>query len=96
MTSADVGALFGASGFIDFTIASGGLLWGIELLREASNLAESIERFSPGGRYSSLGLTEFCLVDFRCVASIDGDEMKRIAADMRLSKNLSVVCMTHE
>lgn len=91
-TSVDVGALFGSSGYVDFTIHGNGKLWGIELLREASKLAEHIARFAPGGRYSSLGLHEFCLIDFRRVASIDSVAMERIAADMRCCKQLFVVC----
>ncbi|KAL7996678.1 putative P-loop containing nucleoside triphosphate hydrolase [Plasmopara halstedii] len=92
VTSADVGALFGSSGFVDFTIHGGDIFWGIELLREASNLAEHIKRFSPGGRYSSLPLTEFCLVDFRRVASIDDVPIERIAENMRDCDKLFVVC----
>ncbi|KAG6955881.1 hypothetical protein JG688_00011684 [Phytophthora aleatoria] len=92
VTSVDVGALFGSSGFVDFTIHGGDIFWGIELLREASNLAEHIKRFSPGGRYSSLPLNEFCLIDFRRVASIDDVPMERIAADMRDCDKLFVVC----
>ncbi|GLE09788.1 hypothetical protein PINS_up021644 [Pythium insidiosum] len=92
VTSADVGALFGCSGFVDFTIHGGDFFWGIELLREANNLAEHIERFGPGGRYSSLGLTEFCVIDFRRVASIDDMPMERIAADMLRCEKLFVLC----
>lgn len=92
VTSVDVGALFGSTGFVDLTIHGGAIFWGIELLREASNLAEHIERFAPGGRYSSLGLNEFCLIDFRRVASIDDVAMERIAADMRRCEKLFVVC----
>ncbi|EEY65446.1 Crinkler (CRN) family protein [Phytophthora infestans T30-4] len=91
-TSVDVGALFGSSGFVDFTIHGGDIFWGIELLREASNLAEHIKRFSPGGRYSSLPLTAFCLIDFRRVASIDDVPIERIAENMRDCDKLFVVC----
>ncbi|DBA03068.1 TPA: hypothetical protein N0F65_003315, partial [Lagenidium giganteum] len=59
-------------------------LLGIELLREASNLTEHIERLAPGGHYSSL--------DFRRVASIDDVAMKRIATDMLRCEALFVVC----
>ncbi|KAK1928910.1 hypothetical protein P3T76_015550 [Phytophthora citrophthora] len=92
VTSADVGALFGSSGFVDFTIHGGDIFWGIELLREASNLVEHIERFSPGGSYFSLKLSDFCLIDFRRVVSIDHVAMERIAADMRDCDKLFVVC----
>ncbi|KAE9016997.1 hypothetical protein PR002_g13515 [Phytophthora rubi] len=87
-----VGALFGSPGFIDVIIRGYDDFWGVELLREANNLAERIERFSPGGHYSSLGLTDFCLIDFRCVGSIDESVMERIAADMGLCEKLFVVC----
>ncbi|KAF1791055.1 hypothetical protein GQ600_25461 [Phytophthora cactorum] len=59
-------------------------LLGIELLREASNLAEHIDRFSPSGRY--------CLIDVRRVDSIDNKVEERIAADMRLCGKLFVLC----
>lgn len=83
-TSADAGGLFGSRGFLDFTISGEGKSsWGIEVLQEANNLAEHIDQFSPGGRYSSLGLTEACLVDFRC-CSIDDELLERVTADMNL------------
>ncbi|RLN13821.1 hypothetical protein BBJ28_00026610 [Nothophytophthora sp. Chile5] len=92
VTSVDVGALFGSSGFVDFTIHGGDIFWGIELLREATKLDEHIKRFAPGGRYSSLGLSEFCLIDFRRVPLIEHAAMERIAADMDRCKKLFVVC----
>ncbi|GLE11640.1 hypothetical protein PINS_up024189 [Pythium insidiosum] len=92
VTSVDVGALFGSSGFIDFTIHGGDTFWGIELLREANNLAEHAERFASGGSYAWLGLSDFCLIDFRRVASIDAVPRQSIAADMRRYDKLFVVC----
>jgi hypothetical protein len=35
-TSVDVGAMFGSSGFLDFTIHDNKILFGVELLREGS------------------------------------------------------------
>ncbi|KAF4037222.1 hypothetical protein GN244_ATG10719 [Phytophthora infestans] len=69
----------------------GDIFWDIELLREGSNLDDNITRFSPGSRYSSLPLTDFCLVDFRRVASIDDVPMERIAENMRDCDKLFVV-----
>ncbi|GLD96088.1 hypothetical protein PINS_up004766 [Pythium insidiosum] len=92
VTSVDVGALFGSSGFIDFTIHGGDTFWGIELLREANDLAEHAERFASGGSYAWLGLSDFCLIDFRRVASIDAVPRQSIAADMRRYDKLFVVC----
>ncbi|KAF1780040.1 hypothetical protein GQ600_21012 [Phytophthora cactorum] len=66
------------------TINGAGIFWGIELLREASNLAEHIDRFSSSGRY--------CLIDVRRVDSIDNKVEERIAADMRLCGKLFVLC----
>uniref|UniRef100_K3WK62 Uncharacterized protein n=1 Tax=Globisporangium ultimum (strain ATCC 200006 / CBS 805.95 / DAOM BR144) TaxID=431595 RepID=K3WK62_GLOUD len=81
-TSVDIGALFGPSEFLDFA-----------LLREDSKLNEHIERFAPGGRYSMLGLSDFCLIDFRCVASGHDNTMKeKIAADMRRCEKFFVLC----
>ncbi|KAF1330157.1 hypothetical protein FI667_g5461, partial [Globisporangium splendens] len=67
-----------------FTIRDDGdTCWGIKLLRAAGNLNEYIERFATGGCCSWLGLSDFCLVEFRCVASVHDNAMKdKIAAGM--------------
>ncbi|KAG1687470.1 hypothetical protein DVH05_005161 [Phytophthora capsici] len=93
-TSVDVGALFGSSGFVgDFRSQS---YWGIELVHEASTLAQHIEQFSPGGRFSSLPLrfklNDFCLIQFKRIASMENVPMERIRADMLECEKLFVVC----
>jgi hypothetical protein len=91
-TSADVGALFGSPGFIDFTVHGGDHFWGIELLREGNQLFEHARRFDPGERYSMLQLSDYCLVDFRRVASIDETTRDMVAADVDSLEKLYVVC----
>ncbi|KAG1687474.1 hypothetical protein DVH05_005165 [Phytophthora capsici] len=93
-TSVDVGALFGSSGFVgDFRSQS---YWGIELVHEASTLAQHIEQFSPGGRFSSLPLrfklSDFCLIQFKRIASMENVPTERIRADMLECEKLFVVC----
>ena len=39
--------------------------WVIELLRDGDRAAEHAARFEPGGKYSSIARTDFCLIDFR-------------------------------
>ncbi|KAL3657024.1 hypothetical protein V7S43_018072 [Phytophthora oleae] len=91
-TSVDDDVLFGSSEFIDLTVRQDEIVWVIELLlREGSNLAAHVERFSPGGRHSSLPLSDFCLIDFRRVASIDDVPVERIAEDTRDCDKLFVV-----
>ncbi|KAL3657033.1 hypothetical protein V7S43_018082 [Phytophthora oleae] len=91
-TSVDDGVLFGSSEFIDLTVRQDEIVWGIQLLRESSNLAEHVERFSPGDRYSSLPLSDFCVIDVRRVDSIDDVPKERIAEDTRDCDKLFVVC----
>lgn len=92
ITSVDVGALFGSSGFIDLTIHGDGVFCGTELVREASKLTEYIQRFAPGGRYSLLNFSDYCLIDFGRVTSMDALPMDRIAADMSHCNKLFVLC----
>lgn len=91
VTSADVGAIFGSNGFIDFTVYAKdkSFLWGIELLREGNRIDEHIQRFSSDGRYSSLDLSDFCLIDFR---RIDNTSQQKIDEDLRRSTKLYIVC----
>lgn len=62
--SPDVGAVFGSVGFLDFYV-NGNNCWGIELLREGSEMKEHAERFARGGRYEDIPLKEWAIVDFR-------------------------------
>ncbi|POM65708.1 Crinkler (CRN) family protein [Phytophthora palmivora] len=87
-----VGALFGSTGFIDFTVHCGDDFWGIELLRDGSNLDEHIDRFAPGGPYSLLELSDYCLVDFRRVSSMGDMTMPTITTDLNHCAKLYVVC----
>lgn len=92
VTSADVGALFGSTGFIDFTVDCGDDFWGIELLREGNKLDEHIGRFAPGGPYSLLQLSDYCLVDLRRVSSMGDTTRATITADLNRCEKLYVVC----
>lgn len=70
-------ALFGSKGFIDFTIHHDDF-WVIELLREANSLEEHIQRFAADGKYASIQFSDFCLLDFRRVSSIDKATPERL------------------
>ena len=63
--SADVGPVFGSSGFLDFYV-NGSHSWGIELLREGDKLQEHANRFGTGGTYSNIPLKKWAVLDFRC------------------------------
>ncbi|KAK1939024.1 hypothetical protein P3T76_009099 [Phytophthora citrophthora] len=73
-TSVDEGALFGSGGFLNLTVREDEKFGGVKLLQEGSNLADQVDL---GGRYLSLQLSDFCLVDFRH----DDVPMERIAHD---------------
>ncbi|KAG3093436.1 hypothetical protein PI125_g16841 [Phytophthora idaei] len=92
VTSADVGALFGSTGFIDFTVQWENQFWGFDLLREGSKLDEHIQRFAAGGLYSLLQLSDYCLLDFRRVSSMDDAIRATIATDVNRCEKLFVVC----
>ena len=95
-TSVDVGAVFGSSGFLDFTIHDNNILWGIELLREGSKLEEHVSRFASG-KYSTFPLSDYCLVDFRRVSSIkDVTSDERIMKDLNANARLFIVCYDSE
>jgi hypothetical protein len=51
-------------GSLDFFI-NGDLQWGIELVRGGSKIQEHRDRFLPTGKYASLGLRQWIVVDFR-------------------------------
>ncbi|CAG8592147.1 4995_t:CDS:2, partial [Acaulospora colombiana] len=62
--SADVGAVFGSVGFLDFYV-NGKLCWGIELTREGNSLKVHAERFEQGGKYADIPLKDWAIIDFR-------------------------------
>jgi hypothetical protein len=62
--SPDVGAIFGANGFLDFFVNSD-YCWGIELTREGNRLKEHAERFLNGGKYK-IPMKNWAIIDFRC------------------------------
>lgn len=66
--SPDVGYVFGCKGFIDFFVDSN-LKWGIEILREGSNLKKHLERFEDtDGIYSQMKtevFKDYAVLDFR-------------------------------
>jgi len=62
--SPDVGHVFGSEGFLDFYV-DGALGWGIELVREGSELKKHAERFKPDGKYSDIPMNEWAIIDFR-------------------------------
>ncbi|POM71661.1 Crinkler (CRN) family protein [Phytophthora palmivora] len=66
--------------------------WGIELLREGSYLDERIDRFAPGGPYSLLQLSDYCLVDLRRVPSMGDTTIPTITTDLNRCAKLYVVC----
>lgn len=58
--------MFGCKGYIDFVITlPDGNRWGVELLRDGDRLAEHASRFAPGGRYSTMPMQAYALVDMR-------------------------------
>ncbi|KAF8453927.1 hypothetical protein BGX38DRAFT_366277 [Terfezia claveryi] len=62
--SADVGAIFGSVGYLDFYV-NGDLNWGIELLREGDRMKQHAKRFIEDGAYAVIPLTEWVIIDFR-------------------------------
>jgi hypothetical protein len=64
--SADVGAIFGSKGKLDFYI-NGSLKWGIELLREGEDALGHAQRFEEGGDYWKMRdkISVYALLDFR-------------------------------
>lgn len=91
VTSADVEALFGSNGFIDFTVHAKekSFLWVIELLREGNRIDEHVQRLVRYGRYSSLYVSDFCQIDFR---RIDNTLQQKMDEDLRRSFQLYIVC----
>ncbi|KAF8454718.1 hypothetical protein BGX38DRAFT_1171069, partial [Terfezia claveryi] len=62
--SADVGAIFGSVGYLDFYV-NGDLNWGIELLREGDRMKQHVKRFIEDGAYAVIPLKEWVIIDFR-------------------------------
>ncbi|CAG8505027.1 10504_t:CDS:2 [Acaulospora colombiana] len=62
--SADVGAVFGTAGFLDFYVNEK-LCWGIELTCEGNRLKEHAERFEQDGKYADIPLKNWAIIDFR-------------------------------
>lgn len=57
------------AGWLDYVI-DGDLHWGVEILREGSNMKEHAKRFEQGGKYREMidrgDVKEWVLLDFRC------------------------------
>src|SRR5262249_9421101 len=87
IVSVDVGSLFSSNGSIDFTVRIGVNFWGFEILREGDRIQEHIARFGRKGRYSSLPLTDYCLVDFRRRPTDGTVDL----ADLELNENLNII-----
>ena len=51
-------------GRVDFYI-NNRLRWGVELLVNGSRVGEHVHRFSPGGRYASLEVADYMVIDLR-------------------------------
>ncbi|CAG8471478.1 20193_t:CDS:2 [Racocetra fulgida] len=62
--SADVGAVFGSVGFLDFYV-NGEHCWGVELTREGNRLNEHATRFEIDGTYNDIPLKQWAILDFR-------------------------------
>jgi hypothetical protein len=62
--SANVGYVFGSSGFLDYYI-NGEICWGIELTREGDLMSEHARRFHEGGEYEEIPLRQWVILDFR-------------------------------
>ena len=62
--SADVRAVFGAVGVLDFYV-NGDLCWGVELLREGNKISKHAQRFGDGGDYENIPLKDWVILDFR-------------------------------
>ena len=56
------------TGYLDLLVDSE-LLWGVELLRDSTDLLDHVKRFEKGERYSHLGLKDYRVLD--CVQSRD-------------------------
>ncbi|GMF20958.1 unnamed protein product [Phytophthora lilii] len=90
LTFATVGACWIES-CIDCTVDSINGVWGIELLHDGIKLDECLDRFAPDGLYSRLELSDYCLVDFRCIASMDIAPGAVLAEDLNLCEQLYIV-----
>src|SRR5207244_4899290 len=62
--SPDVGAVFGADGFLDFYI-NNDIRWGVEIMREGQKMSDHIDRFDEDGKYRKIPLENWAIIDFR-------------------------------
>ncbi|KAE9246291.1 hypothetical protein PF004_g4874 [Phytophthora fragariae] len=88
VSAADFGANFGSPGCIDFAVQSGDEIWGIELLRQSGDLEERNRCFAADDTYSSLQLSDYCLIDFRLDSA---EDRELIAIDLAKYDKLFVV-----
>ncbi|RIA87642.1 hypothetical protein C1645_776802 [Glomus cerebriforme] len=61
--SPDVGRMFATDGVVDFYISE--LQWAIELLIDGIDMKRHHERFQDGGRYSSIPIKDYIILDIR-------------------------------
>ncbi|KAG7384059.1 hypothetical protein PHYBOEH_009655 [Phytophthora boehmeriae] len=96
-TIADVETVFGSEVDLDFVLRDqSDRLWGIKFLREGRGLQECITKFVADNCYTSLGLSDFCLLDFHRVALMDEVPMEYIKGNMSRCEKLFVVCYDGE
>ncbi|CAB4442675.1 unnamed protein product [Rhizophagus irregularis] len=60
----NVGGLYGTNSYLDFFV-NGDLQWGIEILREGTDMTKYATRFGPNGRYNTTLFKEIAVIDFR-------------------------------
>ena len=88
------------NGAIDFYL-NGGIRWGIELLVNGGGIGEHINRFTPpDGKYVSLGVKDYVVVDFRKAKSTRSrnslSHPKRITVFFMTEDYRSVECLFGE
>ncbi|CAG8699473.1 5737_t:CDS:2 [Rhizophagus irregularis] len=64
--SSNVGGLYGTNAYLDFYV-NGELQWGVEILREGTDMSEHAARFGPNGRYNTIPFNEIAVIDFRYI-----------------------------
>ncbi|CAB4395377.1 unnamed protein product [Rhizophagus irregularis] len=62
--SSNIGGLYGTNAYLDFYV-NGKLQWGVEILREGTDMSEHAARFGPNGRYNTIPFNEIAVIDFR-------------------------------
>lgn len=70
-------------GYLDFLINSF-LNWGAELVRNADKLKKHLSRFDVNGKYFSLGLKDYYVIDFR-------DRTQKIKTDLDMNSHLIII-----